>query len=68
MTIIRCERCWKSIEQKGQRKYCIPCRKIIDRENAKAYRDANAEKVRTRARELARERARIKREALKWEE
>lgn len=45
-TYIQCKRCWKTIEQKWPRVYCIPCRKAVDKENAKIYRDAHADKIR----------------------
>ena len=30
--MIECKRCWKLIEKKGTREYCIPCRNILDKE------------------------------------
>ena len=29
--MIECKRCWKLIEKKGTREYCIPCRNILDK-------------------------------------
>lgn len=66
--LINCKRCWKQIEQKWPRVYCIPCRKIIDRDVAKKYREEHLEEFRERQRNRARERARVKREALKRDE
>lgn len=34
---VQCERCWKRIEKRGNRKYCLQCRKAVDDEFAKAY-------------------------------
>ena len=37
--LINCKRCWKEIEKKWPREYCIPCRKVIDREIQAVYRE-----------------------------
>lgn len=29
---MECERCWKIIKRLGNRKYCLDCRKAVDRE------------------------------------
>ena len=64
MKIINCHRCWKEIEQKWPRVYCIPCRKIIDKEVAYEYRQKHKEGIKERERKYAKE----KRDRLKWEE
>lgn len=37
--IINCKRCGKEIVMKGRREYCIPCRRELDKEIAKNYRE-----------------------------
>ena len=39
MRTINCERCWKEIEFRPRRKYCIQCRKAVDDDHARAYCD-----------------------------
>ena len=37
MKTTNCERCWKKIEYRPRRKYCIQCRKEVDQELANVY-------------------------------
>ena len=62
--MIKCERCWKLIEQKVHRVLCIRCSNQRDREIARKYREAHIDEIRTKSRE----RARDKREGMKREE
>ena len=36
---INCKNCWKEIEKKWPREYCIKCRKLKDREIQAEYRE-----------------------------
>ena len=51
MTIIKCNRCWKEIEQKGTRVLCIRCSNQRDKEIAKKYREDHLEEMKARERE-----------------
>ena len=53
--MIECKRCWKLIEKKGTREYCIACSNKRDKEIAKIYREAHKEEIRTKNRERARQ-------------
>ena len=44
MKTINCERCWKEIQYKPHRKYCIPCRKAVDDDIAKKYCEKHCRK------------------------
>ena len=44
MRTINCLRCNKEMEYRPNRKYCIPCRKIVDDELAKEYCKKQKEK------------------------
>jgi hypothetical protein len=59
--LIKCESCWKEIQQRWRRTLCIACSNKRDKEIAKIYREAHKEEIRTKNRE----RARLGREALK---
>ena len=39
MEMIKCERCWKEIQKLWLRKYCVPCRIVVDYEYQKAKRE-----------------------------
>lgn len=41
MKTTTCARCWKVIKKFGSRKYCIPCRKEVDREQSLLTRVKN---------------------------
>ena len=64
MKIINCQKCWKQIEQKGNRVLCIRCSNKRDREIARKYREDHIDEIRTKNREAAR----LKRDALKRDE
>lgn len=32
MIMIKCEKCWKEIAKIWLRKYCVQCRKLVDKE------------------------------------
>ena len=38
-TYIKCKSCWKEIEKKAGREYCIKCRNQMDKERQRGYRE-----------------------------
>lgn len=52
---INCAKCWKQIEKKCNRLYCIRCRNIIDHEIASLYREKHREEIKVKNRERARQ-------------
>jgi hypothetical protein len=44
MKTINCARCNKEIEYRPHRKYCIPCRKAVDDDNARKYCEKHCKK------------------------
>jgi hypothetical protein len=51
MEYILCERCWKEIQKRWPRKYCIQCRNIVDKENSIKYRAEHKEEIKARVME-----------------
>ena len=49
--MIKCERCWKLIEQKVHRVLCIRCSNQRDREIARKYREDHLEEMKAREKE-----------------
>ena len=64
MQKINCAKCWKEIEKKWPRIYCIKCRCEVDKELAKRYREEHIDEIRKKEREYSR----LKRESLKRDE
>lgn len=63
MTIIQCERCWRSIEKKNNRVLCIPCANLRNKEVSKKYREEHREEIRAKNKVRAKEkRDKLKRE------
>lgn len=58
---IHCSWCWKVIKKNWQRVLCIACSNKRDKEIARIYRDTHQEEIKAKNRE----RARLKREAVK---
>lgn len=58
---INCENCWKVIQKRNQRTLCIACTNARSKEIARIYRDTHYDEIIAKNRE----RARIKREAVK---
>ena len=44
MKTMICARCNKEIEYRPHRKYCIPCRKAVDDDNARKYCEKHCKK------------------------
>lgn len=47
---INCTMCWKRIEKKANRLYCIKCRNIVDKELARIRRESHREEIREKDR------------------
>lgn len=62
--LINCAKCWKQIEKKWPRIYCIKCRCEVDKEIAYNYRQKHLEEIREKTKEYNKQ----KRDALKREE
>ena len=54
MKFINCLRCWKEIQLKWPRKYCIKCRNLVDKEIQREYIEKNREEIRRKQRERMR--------------
>lgn len=61
---IKCEACWKVIQKRNQRTLCIACTNARSKEIAKIYREEHHDEIMKKNRE----RARLKREAVKRDE
>lgn len=61
---IHCENCGKTIQKRNNRVLCIACSNKRDKEIARIYRDTHQEEIKAKNRE----RARLKREAVKRDE
>jgi Zn finger protein HypA/HybF involved in hydrogenase expression len=61
---IHCESCGKTIQKRNNRVLCIACSNKRDKEISKVYREIHRDEIRYKNRE----RARLKREAIKRDE